>query len=357
LITEAAPQHESKRLTIVSLSGAARAHPDVLAAAVRAGLSGRPRSLPWQFFYDELGSRLFDQICTLPEYYLTRTEDAILRDHAGAMVAGWSLVQPPCLLELGSGSAVKTQRLIAAALQTYGTLHYIPIDVSATFLEESAQTLVGRFPALSVTGYVADYQTALPVAAAQIDGPKLVVFLGSSIGNYSPEEAVALLGQVARIMRPEDRLLLGTDLAKDRATLEAAYDDAQGVTAQFNGNLLRRINRELGADFDLDQFRHHAVYRPELGRVEMHLIARSDQVVQIPAADVTVRFEAGESIHTESSYKYTRDVLRHLAERSGLFEEAFWVDRDGRFRVQRWRLRDRSTATPPRDRPKAPIRS
>ena len=278
------------------------------------------------------------------------------------MVAGWSPVQPPCLLELGSGSAVKTQRLIAAALQTYGTLHYIPIDVSATFLEESAQTLVRRFPALSVTGYVADYQTALPVAAAQIDGPKLVVFLGSSLGNYSPEEAVALLGQVARIMRPEDRLLLGTDLAKDRATLEAAYDDAQGVTAQFNVNLLRRINRELGADFDLDQFRHRAVYRPELGRVEMHLIARSDQVVRIPAADLTVRLEAGESIHTESSHKYTRDVLRHLAERSGLIEEAFWVDRDGRFRVQRWRLRDRSTGTPTKDarRPRRgpdPIRS
>ena len=130
-----------------------------------------------------------------------------------------------------------------------------------------------------------------------------MVFLGSSLGNYSPEEAVALLAQVARIMRPEDRLLLGTDLAKDRATLEAAYDDAQGVTAQFNGNLLRRINRELGADFDLDQFRHHAVYRPELGRVEMHLIARSDQVVRIPSADLTVRFEAGESIHTESPTK------------------------------------------------------
>jgi dimethylhistidine N-methyltransferase len=354
VIIEAAPQHESKRLTIVSLSGAARAHPDELAAAVRAGLSAQPRSLPWQYFYDELGSRLFDRICTLPEYYLTRTEDAILRDHAHAMVAGWSLVKPPCLLELGSGSAVKTQRLIAAALQAYGTLHYIPIDVSATFLEESAQTLVGQFPALRVTGYVADYQTALPVAAAQVDGPKLVVFLGSSLGNYSPEEAIALLEQVARIMRPEDRLLLGTDLAKDRATLEAAYDDAQGVTAQFNGNLLRRINRELDADFDLDQFRHHAVYRPELGRVEMHLIARSDQVVQIPAADLTVRFEAGESIHTESSYKYTRDVLRRLAERSGLLEEAFWVDRDGRFRVQRWRLRGRAAATPPRTRPEAP---
>jgi dimethylhistidine N-methyltransferase len=342
LVIEAAPLHDSKRLTIVSLSGSARAHPAQFAAAVRAGLSAQPRSLPWQFFYDEHGSRLFDQICGLPEYYLTRTEDAILRDHASAMVAGWSPIRPPCLLELGSGSAAKTQRLIAAALHTYGTLHYVPIDVSATFLEESARTLVGRFPSLRVTGYVADYQAALPVAAAQIDGPKLVVFLGSSLGNYAPAEAVALLGQVARTLGSDDRLLLGTDLAKDRATLEAAYDDAQGVTAEFNLNLLRRINRELGGDFDLDQFHHRAVYRPELGRVEMHLVARSDQVVQIPASDLTVRFKAGESIHTESSHKYTRHVLRDLAERSGLFEEAFWVDRDGLFRVQRWRLRDHS---------------
>ncbi len=356
MVIEAAPQHELKRLTIVSLSGAA-AHPHDFAAAVRAGLRGRPRSLPWQFFYDAHGSRLFDRICSLPEYYLTRTEDAILRDHSSAMVAGWTLVQPPCLLELGSGSAVKTQRLIAAGLQKYGTLHYIPIDVSATALEESARTLVRRFPELSVTGYVADYQIALPVAAAQIDGPKIVVFLGSSLGNYAPDEAVALLQQIARVMRPEDRLLLGTDLAKDRATLEAAYDDAQGVTAQFNGNLLRRINRELGADFDLDQFRHHAVYRPELSRVEMHLVARSDQVVRIPAAGLTIRFEAGESIHTESSYKYTRDLLRQLAERSGLFEEAFWVDRDGRFRVQRWRVRDHSGAASTPDHAETSSRS
>ena len=314
----------------------------------------RPRSLPWQFFYDEHGSRLFDRICGLPEYYLTRTEDAILRDHAGAMVAGWSRAQPPCLLELGSGSAVKTQRLIAAALQTYGTLHYIPIDVSATFLEESAQTLVRRFPALQ-RHRVCRRLPDRPRRSRRRRSTDRSSWSssGSSLGNYSPEEAVALLGQVARIMRPEDRLLLGTDLAKDRAILEAAYDDAQGVTAQFNGNLLRRINRELGADFDLDQFRHRAVYRPELGRVEMHLIARSDQVVRIPAADLTVRFEAGESIHTESSHKYTRDVLRHLAERLGLLEEAFWVDRDGRFRVQRWRLRDRSTGTPPRTAPRA----
>jgi L-histidine Nalpha-methyltransferase len=340
LVIEAALPHGSKRLTIVKLDDPPPTLTAPFSEAVRDGLLAQPKSLPWQYFYDELGSRLFDRICRLPEYYLTRTEDAILREHAAEMVTGWA--QGPTLIELGSGSAAKTQRLIAAALESYGTLHYIPIDVSASFLEESAQILVRQFPALRVTGYVADYQAALAGAAARVNGPKLVVFLGSSLGNYATEDAVGLLGQVARIMGPQDRLLLGTDLAKDRVTLEAAYDDAQGVTAQFNRNLLARINRELGADFRLDQFAHRALYRPELGRVEMHLVARTEQVVRIPKADLTVRFAAGESIHTESSHKYTREGLRLLAERSGLIEEAFWVDRNGRFRLQRWRLRTRS---------------
>jgi dimethylhistidine N-methyltransferase len=337
LVIKAALPPGSNRLAIVKLSasGPSRTPTASFAGAVRRGLLSRPRSLPWTYFYDEHGSALFERICRLPEYYLTRTEDAILREHAAAMVAGWS--QGPTLLELGSGSAVKTQRLIASALELYGTLHYVPIDVSATFLESSAQTLVRRFSALRVTGYVADYQTALAGASARIDGPKLVVFLGSSLGNYSTDEASDLLAQVVRTMGADDRLLLGTDLAKDRATLEAAYDDAQGVTAQFNKNLLTRINRELGADFDLDQFTHRARYRPELGRVELSLVARSDQTVHIPGAGLTVPFGAGESIHTESSHKYTVEGLQALAADSGLTEEASWTDRDGLFRVQRWR--------------------
>jgi len=320
----------------VQLTAPPRSHTAQFAEAVRDGLLSHPRSLPWQYFYDERGSQLFEEICRLPEYYLTRTEDAILRDHARDMVSGWG--RRPTLIELGSGSAAKTRRLIAAALDAYGELHYLPIDVSPTFLEESAHALIAQFPALRVTGYVADYQTALAGAAGRTTGPKLIVFLGSSLGNYATDQAADLLGQVARVMGPDDRLLLGTDMAKDRATLEAAYDDAQGVTAAFNRNILVRINRELGADFDLDQFAHRAVYRPELGRVEMHLVARSGQVVRIPGAELTVRFDPGESIHTESSHKYTREGLRLLAERAGLIEEAFWVDRDGRFRLQRWRL-------------------
>jgi L-histidine N-alpha-methyltransferase len=339
LVIETALPHGSRRLTIVNLTDVTRSHRDEFAKAVRDGLRARPRSLPWTFFYDEIGSRLFERICELPEYYLTRTEDAILRDHAAEMVAGWT--EPPALIELGSGSATKTQRLIRAAINAYGALHYIPIDVSAAPLEDSARLLVRRFADLRVTGYVADYQAALADAVARSEGPRLVLFLGSSLGNYTDDQAVRLLEQVARVAQPEDRLLLGTDLIKDRAVLEAAYDDAQGVTARFNRNLLARINRELGADFDLEQFRHRAIYDAERSRVEMHLTVTSDQLVRIPQAGLTVRFEGGESIHTESSHKYSPDGLAVLAERSGWVEEASWTDDEGWFRVQRWRLRDR----------------
>jgi dimethylhistidine N-methyltransferase len=335
---DAAPPAAPQRLTIVRRR-APHSEATAFAEAVHRGLLARPKTLPWQYFYDEIGSLLFERISAAPEYYLTRTEDAILRAHAGSMVAGWDT--GPTVIEMGSGSAIKTRTLIAAALERYDTLHYVPIDVSPTVLESSAAELVRRFPGLRVTGHVANYRIELARVAGRIDGPKLVVFLGSSLGNYDAQDAVGLLGQVARLLGPTDRLLLGTDLAKDRATLEAAYDDSQGVTAQFNRNLLARINRELGADFVLDQFAHQARYRLDLGRVEMHLVSRSEQVVRIPGASLSVGFAAGESIHTENSYKYTRAALTDLADHSGFVEEMAWTDRKGLFCVQRWRPRPR----------------
>jgi L-histidine N-alpha-methyltransferase len=281
--------------------------------------------------------RLFEQICELPEYYLTRTEDAILREHSSAMMAGW--VSAPDLIELGSGSSSKTQSLISAAMSRYGELHYIPIDVSPTILEESAQALVRNFPSLRVTGYAADYHQALHRLGGRPSRPKCLVFLGSSLGNYEPEESVSLLRHMARTMGPDDRLLLGTDLVKDRATLEAAYDDAQGVTARFNLNLLDRINKELGANFKLSQFAHKAVYRSDRQRVEMYMVSLKEQTVHIRGANLVVRFAEGESVHTENSHKYTIEGLRELAERSGFVEEADWTDRQNLFRVQRWRIR------------------
>ncbi len=190
-----------------------------------------------------------------------------------------------------------------------------------------------------MTGFVADYQQALAGIAARIPDPKLWVFLGSSLGNFEAEDAIGLLRRVAATMDSGDRLLLGTDLVKDRAILEAAYDDVERVTAQFNRNLLARINRELGADFDLDQFSHRAIYRDDLGRVEMHLVSCLDQFVRIPGADLMVRILQGEPIHTENSHKYTPEGLRALAERSGLVEVEAWADQEGLFRVQRWRPR------------------
>ncbi len=340
--TRTAPHTDRPRLLLHRIqcptgSGVnAESEQQTFADAIREGLLRQPKSLPFTYFYDEIGSALFDQICALPEYYLTRTEDSILRGHAQEMVEGWS--SPPTLIELGSGSAEKTRRLITAAISRYHRLHFIPIDVSGSALEDSAKRLIRSFPALRVTGFVGDYHTALAEIRARVREPKLIVFLGSSLGNYEPEAAVALLAKIAGVMNPDDRLLLGTDLVKDATVLERAYDDAQGVTARFNRNLLVRINREFRADFAIDCFRHRAVYRPQLGRVEMHLVSRICQTVTIPGAGLKVAFDENESIHTENSHKYEREGLASMAERSGFVEESAWTDQKEWFRVQRWRL-------------------
>ncbi len=333
-----APTLRAARPTIIAGPTTGAEPPNAFARAVRLGLRSDPKTLPCRYFYDDPGSILFEQICDQPEYYPTRTEDSILRDHADAMVAGW--VAAPVLVELGSGSSSKTRRLISAALRAYGTLHYVPIDVSRSILEESSQALIENYPGLRVTGYAANYRDALAGVAERFDGPKLYVFLGSSLGNYETDEAVDLLGLLARGMDPADRLLLGTDLDKDPKVLEAAYDDARRVTARFNLNLLARINRELGGRFDLDTFEHRSRYNPDRRRVEMHLVSQLDQAVDVPGAGLeAVRFARGESIHTENSHKYTPESLRTIADRSGFVEEAAWTDRQGRFRLQRWRPR------------------
>jgi dimethylhistidine N-methyltransferase len=337
LPSEATRSFRAGRLTIIEGGESAVEPPDGFARAVRDGLRSSPKTLPCRYFYDEQGSRLFEQICELPEYYLTRTEDAILLEHAHEMVRGW--IDAPLMVELGSGSSSKTRRLIQAAIRAYGGLHYVPIDVSKTILEESAEALVDEFPGLQVTGFAANYRDALAGLAEQFDGPKLFVFLGSSLGNYEAEQAVELLSLLSRNMDRSDRLLLGTDLDKEPTILEAAYDDAQGVTARFNRNLLERINRELGGRFDLDRFEHQARYRSDLRRVEMHLVSLEDQEIAIPGAGLMARFAQNESIHTENSHKYTTELLKSLADRSGFQEEAAWTDRQKRFQVQRWRLR------------------
>jgi dimethylhistidine N-methyltransferase len=308
---------------------------DDLADAVRRGLGARVKTLPPRFFYDAAGSQLFERICALPEYYLTRTEDAILAENAGTMVDGFAC--PPRIVELGSGSSTKTRRLIAATLARYGSATYLPIDVSETILEESARALATEFPELRIHAIAGDSRSALRRLRPKAAQDTLFVFLGSSLGNDEPDEAVALLTDLARAMGPRDRFLLGTDLDKDPARLEAAYDDAQGVTAQFNKNLLKRINRELGASFRPERFDHRAPYVPSLRRIEMHLVSRIAQRVDIPGAGLKVDFGAGESIHTENSHKYTVEDLTELARTAGFAEERSWLDSHGWFRVQRWR--------------------
>ena len=326
---------ERDRLAMIRLEPAEQ--DESFAEATRRGLSHDPKFLSCKYIYDAIGSELFEQICEQPEYYPTRTEDAILHDCAGTMVAGWPAA--PLMIELGSGSSTKTRRLIEAALEAYGELHYVPIDVSPTILEESARILVGDYPGLRVTGLATDYHTALRAVRERFEGPKLVVFLGSSLGNFDDHDAVDLLRHVAETLGPDDRFLFGTDLVKDAADLEAAYDDANGVTRRFNKNILGRINRDLGGDFDPEQFRYRARFVPERHRVEMHLISRREQVVTIPGAELVVSFAEGEAIHTENSHKYTSAILAEMAERAGFAEEASWSDEDGLMRLQRWRLR------------------
>lgn len=331
-MSQPASREESERLRVHRLTAAVA---DDFAADVREGLTAAPRKyLRPKYFYDSLGSRLFDAICLLPEYYLTRAEADIFARHAAEIVAraraGGSHLT---LVELGSGSASKTRHIIEALLREQPRLTYVPVDISTAALEESAGALLGDYEALSVTAYAADYDTALPRLRENFEegGRALVLFLGSNVGNFDRAEARDFLRRVRAALRTGDRLLLGADLKKDAATLEAAYDDPVGVTAAFNLNLLARINRELGADFNVRDFRHVALYDEAEGRVEMHLESTRAQAVRIDALGLNVNFRAGERIHTENSYKYSLDELTALAADTGFAREHTWLDPAERF--------------------------
>jgi L-histidine N-alpha-methyltransferase len=300
-----------------------------LALAVREGLTARPKRLPCRLLYDAEGSRLFEEICGLPEYYLTRADREILAERADEiaerMGAGATLV------ELGSGSGRKTSLLIAAFLRRAPALRYAAVDISAEALQASARELAARHPGLSVHAVAAEYEEGFGALDGQAPSPRLILFLGSNIGNCDRAEAADFLGRLRARMAPSDRLLLGVDLRKDKRLLEAAYDDARGVTARFNLNLLGRINRELGGRFDLSAFAHRAEYRQDEGRVLMWLVSRRAQAVPIDGLGLKVRFEEGEAIHTEDSYKYSPAELDALARAAGLRSVARWTDRQGRF--------------------------
>ena len=300
---------------------------------VRAGLTRQPKTLSPKYFYDDLGSRLFEAICWLPEYYVTRAESEILRTTAREIVS--SFEGSVRLLELGSGSSEKTRYLIEALLAKQKRLHYLPVDISDSSLELASQRLLRIYPGLRITAFAADYFTALQALAARVPADPecrtVAVFLGSNIGNFGRTESREFLRAVRRLLRPQDALLLGADLKKSPDILIPAYDDALGVTAAFNLNLLARINRELDGDFDVTKFKHSAIYNDELGRVEIHLVSSEPQIVRIRAIDLEAAFDKGETIRTENSYKFDLDQLAALARDTGFSLANTWFDNNRLF--------------------------
>ena len=291
---------------------------------VRRGLRALPKRLPPKSFYDDLGSSLFEAITHLPEYYLTRAESELLAQYAGDIID--EMGAPIELLELGSGSATKTRHLIEAVLERQRTLRYSPIDISSAALNASAQSLIDEYPNLTVEAFAGDYFDLLEGTKLHSHARTMALFLGSNIGNFEPNEASALLKALRRTLKPGDALLLGTDLKKSIERLELAYDDPAGVTAAFNKNVLGRINRELGGNFDLRAFEHDAHYDPVRGAVDMFLIATSAQNIRIRDLDMQVGFAEFESIHTESSYKYDPEDITRIAESAGYRLERCWFD-------------------------------
>jgi L-histidine N-alpha-methyltransferase len=298
----------------------------MLVEDVRRGLSDVPKHLPSRYFYDERGCELFETITELPEYYLARAEEELLRRYAGEVVGA---AQPESIVELGSGSCRKTRALIAAGRRLEVLRDFVPFDISEGAVRAASGDLVERFPGLRVYGVVGDFEAHL--AAVPRLGRRLVLFLGSTIGNLDPGERLGFLGKVRALLQQDDAFLLGVDLVKDEAVLNAAYNDAQGVTAAFNRNLLRVLDRELGADFDLDAFEHVAFYDSAAQRVEMHLRSRKRQLVEVPGAGLRVGFAAGECLRTEISTKFTRATTEASLDAAGMRMREWYTDESQRF--------------------------
>lgn len=291
-----------------------------------AGLRADPKTLPCKLFYDERGSELFEAICQQPEYYLTRVETAILRESVEEIAA--ELGPQVQLIEPGSGAGTKT-RLLLDALED--PVSYVPIDISKEHLRGVAASIRADYPALQVQAVCADFQQTIPVPAPERPARRRVVFFpGSTIGNFAPEEARAFLGRMADMAGPGGGILIGFDRSKDAALLEAAYDDAKGITAAFNLNVLRRLNLDVGTDFELEQFRHAARWNDEFQRIEMHLVSQVEQIVHVGGQ--AVPFAAGESIRTECCHKYGPEGVAPLAD--GFAWVRTWTDAQERFGVQ-----------------------
>ena len=320
-------------MTTIPFSPARSQVSDRIAVAVYEGLLSHPKCLPSWLFYDAAGSRLFDEITRIPEYYVTRTERAILEAHAGEIIAQAAEAEALRIVELGAGSADKTRLLLTAAVERQDTVFYEPVDVSPSALEDAQERIEREIPGVLVTPRVEDYTRSVELDGALPSERRLVLYIGSSIGNFEPEEARRLLGNVRAALNPGDCMLLGVDLVKEDSVLLTAYDDPAGVTAAFNRNILVRLNREIDADFDPMAFAHRAVWNAEKSRIEMHLESLMKQTVWLPALDLRASFAEGETIHTENSYKYWPGEAEAMLTEAGFAPERTWTDERGWFAV------------------------
>lgn len=313
------------RIVVVNDSGITQD----FAEEVKKGLLASPKSLPCKYFYDETGSKLFEEICTLHEYYIPRAEREILERHSRDIAKLFPAV--PVLVELGCGNAEKTRILIEAFLDAETALRYVPIDISSSTLKETCRKLKIEYPAIEITAIAADYNEGLKKLKAFEHQPKLIIWLGSNIGNFDRKDAAEFIAKVRQSMNSADRFIVGIDMRKHKRVLELAYDDPKGVTAKFNMNILARINKELGANFDLSNFKHKAVYNEDIGRIEMYLVCTGRCVVNIANLGLDIPFLEGETIHTENSYKYSVGEIRILAKMAGMNIEHMWMDGSRRF--------------------------
>jgi L-histidine N-alpha-methyltransferase len=301
-----------------------------LAEDVRRGLSTKPKRFLPKYFYDQLGSQLFEAICLLPEYYLTRAENEILEHYSDEIVS--AIGGETTLLEMGSGSASKTRLIIEALLRKQNELLFIPVDISASALDSSSRILLQSYPQLKVEAYAADYFAGLAELRKTSRTTRiLALFLGSNISNFDPDEALKFLRALRQVLSEGDALLLGADLKKEKKILEAAYNDALGVTSAFNLNVLARVNRELGGNFDLRAFQHRAFYNEDRGRVEIYIESTREQTVAINQLEMEVEFADGEQIHTENSYKYDLSDIAQLATQNGFTRARTWLDQKKQF--------------------------
>jgi L-histidine Nalpha-methyltransferase len=309
-----------------------------LGEMVRAGLTDTPKWLSPFVFYDARGSELFEAICRLDAYYVTRTEAAIFEAHAADMIADL----PPDLVvfELGSGSSLKSEIVLRAALARARPVTYVPTDISEAAIVDAAERLTRSYADLEVHGVVASYEDAAEAVHDRYPSPRLGLFMGGNIGNFAAGDALGFMKSLRHAADPGDHLIAGFDLVKDIDVLKRAYDDPEGVTAEFNLNALHHINRKLDAQFDVSSFRHLVRWNPELSRIEMHLESTKDQTVRIGGLDLQVRFAKGETIHTENSHKYTPERIETLAREAGWSVDRTWTDPNRYFCVTRLRPRD-----------------